>query len=128
MKGLMTMRKANFVNTMPSYFGSYILSHSKRLMNDVNKQPGGFYNNSIYHIDADYLYIRKKHWCNLVNNGLIDKSLGLGKKDYGVFSAWRLAPKRKYCLVIDEFDVISAKRTFKGYSEEHRLIKLNKFI
>ena len=27
--------KAKSVNTMPSHFGSYILSHSKRLMNDV---------------------------------------------------------------------------------------------
>ena len=39
--------KAISVNTMPSHFGSYILSHSKRLMNDVIKQIGGFYNNII---------------------------------------------------------------------------------
>ena len=36
------------VNTMPSHFGSYILSHSKRLMDDVIKQIGGFYSISIY--------------------------------------------------------------------------------
>ena len=30
--------------------------------------------------------------------------------------------------MIDVFGVISAKRTFKGYSEEHRMIKLNEYI
>ena len=30
--------------------------------------------------------------------------------------------------MIDDFGVISASRTFKGYSEEHRMIKLNGFI
>ena len=30
-------------------------------------------------------------------------------------------------MIID-FGVISAKRTFKGYSEEHRMIKLEKLI
>ena len=33
--------------------------------------------------------------------------------------------EKKYCLVIDDFGIISAKRTFKGYSEEHRMIKLD---
>ena len=35
---------------------------------------------------------------------------------------------KKYCLVIDDFGIISAKRTFKGYSEEHRMIKLDEYI
>ena len=34
--------KAKLVNTMPSKFGSYNLSHSKRIMNEVIKQIGGF--------------------------------------------------------------------------------------
>ena len=40
--------KATSVSTTPSHFGSYISSHSKRLMNDVIRQIGGFYNNSFY--------------------------------------------------------------------------------
>ena len=32
------------------------------MMNDVIKQLGGFYNNSIYYTDTDSLYIHKKHW------------------------------------------------------------------
>ena len=52
--------KAKLVTTMTSHFGSHNLSHSKRLMNDVIKQKGGFYNNSIYYTDTDSLYIHKK--------------------------------------------------------------------
>ena len=123
--------KAKSVNTMPSHFGSYILSHSKRLMNDVIKQIGGFYNNGIYYTDTDSLYIHKKYWSDFVDNGFVGKTLGLGKNDYGnsgILFAWFLAPKIKYCLVIDDFGVTSAKRTFKGYSEEHGMIKLEENI
>ena len=67
----------------------------------------------------------------LVEKGFVGKSPGLGKNDFGdsgLFYAWFLAPKIKYCLVIDDFGIISAKRTFKGYSKEHRLIKLEEYI
>ena len=33
-----------------------------------------------------------------------------------------------YSFVIDDFGVISAKRSFKGYSQEHRMIKFEEFI
>ena len=123
--------KAKSINTMPSHFGSFILSHSKRLMNNVIKQIDGFYNNNIYYTDTDSLYIHKKYWSVLDDSEFVGKSLGLGKNDYGnsgIFYAWFLAPKIKYCLVIDDFGTISAKRTFKGYSEEHRMIKLDEYI
>ena len=116
---------------MPSHFGSSILSHSKRLMNDVTKEMNGFYNNNFYYTDTDSLYIHKKHWSNLVKKGYVGKSLGLGKNNYGdsgIFYAWFLAPKINYCLVIYDYGIISAKRTFKGYSEEHRMIKLDDYI
>ena len=109
-KGVDEYDKVKSVNTMPSHFGSYILSHSKRLMNDVMKQIGGFYNNSIYYTDTDSLYIHEKYWSDLVDNGFVGKSLGLGKNDYdnsGIFYACFSAPKIKYCLVIDDFGVIS---------------------
>ena len=123
--------KAKSINTMPFHFGSYILSHSKRLMNNVFREIDGFYSNNIYYGDTDSGYIHKKHWFTLVDKGFVGKSLGLGKNDYGnsgIFYAWFLAPKIKYCLVIDDFGIISAKRTFKGYSEEHRMLKLEEYI
>ena len=123
--------KAKSMNTMPSHFGWYVLSLNKRLMNDFIKQTGGFYKNSIYYTDTDSLYIDENDWSDLVDNGFVGKSLGLGKKDYGnsgTFLAWFLAPNIKYGLVIDDFGDILVKRTFKGYSEEHRTIKLDEFL
>ena len=75
--------KTKSVNTMPSHFLSYIFSHSKSLMKDVIKQIGGLYNNNNnYYTDTDSLYIHKKYWSILVDNGYVGKSLGLGKIDY----------------------------------------------
>ena len=130
-EGVDDFNKAKAINTMPSQFGSNILSHSKRLMNNVFREIYGFYSNNIYYGDTDSGYIHKKHWSTLVEKGYVGKTLGLGKNDYGdsgIFYAWFLAPKIKYCLVIDDYGVISAKRTFKGYSEEHRMIKLEEYI
>ena len=47
--------KAKSINTMPSHFGSSILSHSKRLMNYVIEEIDGFYNHIIYYTDTDSL-------------------------------------------------------------------------
>ena len=130
-EGVDDFDQAKSVNTMPSLFGSFILSHSKRLMNDVIRQIDGFYNNSIYYGDTDSVYIHKKDWDDLVDKGFVGKSLGLGKNDNGnsgIFHAWFLGPKIKYCLEIDVYCVVSAKRTFKGYSEEHLMIKLDEYI
>ena len=123
--------KAKSLNTIPSPFGSLILSHSKRIMNEVINQIGGFYQNSIHYGDTDSVYIHKKHWDDLVANGFVGKTLGVRKNDcgnLGIFYAWFLAPKIMYSLVIDNFGVISAKGTFKGYSEEHRMIELDEYI
>ena len=63
--------KAKSVITMPSNFGSSILSHSKRMMNDVIKQIGVFYDSSFYYIDTDSLYIHQKCWFDQVDNGFV---------------------------------------------------------
>ena len=129
-EGVDDYNKAKSINKMPSHFGSFIFSHSTRLMNEVNK-IGEFHNNSIYYGDTNSMYTHKKYWSDLVDNGFVGKSLGLGRNDFGnsgEFYVWFLAPKIKYCLVIDDFCVISVKRTFKAYSEEHKMIKLDEFI
>ena len=100
--------EAKSVYTRPSPFGRIILSHSKRLMNDVIKQIDGFENKSMQYTDTDSLYIHKKYWSSLDDNGFIDKSIGLGKNYYGnsdTIYAWFLAPKIKHSLVIDDFGV-----------------------
>ena len=95
-EGVDDFNKAKSINTMPSHFGSGILSHSKRLMNNVINQIDGFYNNNIYYTDTDSLYKHKKNWSTLIEKGFVGKSLGLGKNDYGnsgIFYAWFLVPK-----------------------------------
>ena len=129
-EGVDDFDKTKSINTRPSHFGSSFLSSSKRLMNEVNNHVGANYSNSIYYGDTDSMYIQK-YWSDLVDTGSVGKFLGLGKSDYGIPGTtfvWFLAPKTKYCLATDEFGVISADRTFKGYSEEHKKIKLNEFI
>ena len=68
----------------------------------------------------------------MVDNGLVGKSHGLGKKDYngilGIFNAWFPGRTIKCGFVIDDFVVILAEKTFKGYSEEHSMLKLNELI
>ena len=100
-------------------------------MNEVNNQTGGFINNSIYYGDTDSMNILNKYWSQLVDNGSVGKPLGLFKNIYGnlgIFYGRYPAPKMRFCLVIDDFGNILTERTFKGYSEKHRRIKLNEFI
>ena len=100
-------------------------------MNEVINQMVGFYNKSIYYSDTDSLYSHKTYWSSLFDNRFVGITLGVNREDYrisGIIYAWFLAPKIKYCLVIDDFGLISGKRTFKGCSEEDRMIKFDKYI
>ena len=72
--------KGKSIITMPSHFGSYISSHSNRLMNDVIKQKDGFYKSSLYYTDTDSLHIHKKYLSDLVVIGFVRKSLALRVK------------------------------------------------
>ena len=83
-EGVDDYANAKLVNTRPSHCGSYFLSHSRRLMNDVINQIGGFYNNSFCYTDTNSLYIHKKFGSDLVDNRLVGKSLGLSKNDCGI--------------------------------------------
>ena len=44
-------------NSQPCQLGSFLLSHSKTLMNDVLWALDGFKNNKIYYGDTDTIYI-----------------------------------------------------------------------
>ena len=44
---------------LPSHLGAFILSNSKRNMNNFIIEINGFYNNSIYYGDTDSLYMEK---------------------------------------------------------------------
>ena len=106
------------VNTMPLHLGAFVLSNSKRIMNNFIHAINGFYTNDIFYTDTDSLYIENKHWETLEKAGLVEKGLLQGKNDYkdgGVIYSLFLAPKIKYCLIINKYGIISEKKTFKGF-------------
>ena len=107
------------VNTMPLHPGAFVLSNSKRIMNNFIHAIGGFHTNDVYYTDTDSLYIENKHWDKLESVGLVGKNLLQGKNNYedgGAFYALFLAPKIKYCSIINKYGVISEKKCFKGFT------------
>ena len=107
------------VNTLPLQLAVFMLSNSKRIMNNFIHAIDGFYTNDVYYTDIDSLYIESKHWEKLNEAGLIGKNLLQGKNDYkdgGTFYGLFLAPKIKYCLTMIKFGVIDEHKTFKGFT------------
>ena len=48
-------------NTLPLPLAVFILSNSKRNMNNFIHAIDGFYSNDVYYTDTDSLYIENKH-------------------------------------------------------------------
>ena len=118
-------------NTLPSHLGAFILSNSKRIMNNFIREINGFYNNSIYYGDTDSLYIEKKYWDVLDKANLVGKNLCQGKNDYrsgGIFYGLFLAPKIKYVLTIDDYGIIQQHMTFKGFNDSKRLLDRSQYF
>ena len=106
------------LKTMPLHLGVFVLSNSKRTMNNFKHAINGFYRNDVYYTDTDSLYIEKKHWDKLDKAGLVGKGLLQGKSDYKdgcIFYGLFLAPKIKYCLPTNKYGVIDEHKTFKGF-------------
>ena len=117
--------------TMPSHLGAFILSNSKRIMNNFIRESNGFFNDSIYYGDTDSLYIEKKHWDVLDKAELVGKSLCQRKNDYetrGIFSGLFLAPIIKYCLTINQFGVIQQQMIFKGFIDSRKLLDRSQYF
>ena len=111
--------------TLPSHLGAFLLSNSKRIMNNFIREINGFYNNSIYYGDTDSLYIEKKYCDVLDKANLVGKNLCQGKNDYktgGIFYGLFLAPKIKYVLTIDDFGISQQHMTLKGFNDSKRLL------
>ena len=118
-------------NTLPADLGAFILSNSKRIINNFIRERNGFYKNSIYYGDTDSLYIEKKYWDVLDKANLVGEGLCRGKSDYkkgGIFYGLFLAPKIKYCLSIDEYGIIQEHKTFKGFNDSKRLLDRSEYF
>ncbi|ESO87076.1 hypothetical protein LOTGIDRAFT_154566 [Lottia gigantea] len=106
----------------PSHLGSFVLSHSKKIMNNFIHVIDGFYRPEIYYTDTDSLYISSSNWEKLNEAGLVSENeYCKGKNDYGdggiIFGLY-LAPKVKYNIIITSGGVLKEKKTFKGYSND----------
>ena len=107
------------LNTMPLHLGVFVLSNSKRIMNNFIHAVNGFYTNDIYYTDTDSLYTENKHWDKLEKAGLKGKALLQGKNDYkdgGIFYGLFLAPIIKYCSTINKHSVFDEHKTFEGFT------------
>ena len=105
--------------TMPLHLGAFVLSNSKRIMNNFIHEINGFYTNDVYYTDTDSLYIENKNWDKLDKVGLVGKGLLQGKNEYkdgGILYGLFLAPKIKYCLTINKYGGIDEHKTFKGFT------------
>ena len=63
------------LNTMPLHLGAFVLSNSKRIMNDFIHVINGFLTNDVYYTDIDSLFIENKHWDKIDQAGLFGKKL-----------------------------------------------------
>ena len=107
------------LNTMLLHLGAFVLSNSKRVMNNFIHAINGFFTNDVYYTDTDSLYIENKHWDKLDKSGLVGKALLQGENDYevgGKFYGLFLAPKIKYCLTTNKYGVTNEHKTFKGFT------------
>jgi hypothetical protein len=120
-KNIINYRGKKCTSLMPSHLGAFILSHSKRIMNNYILAINGFKQPNVYYSDTDSIYIHNKHVKTMEEEGFIGNDLCQSKNDYGtsgiIFSLF-LAPKVKYCIVINEFGQLEEKFTFKGLSDE----------
>ena len=111
-------------NTLPAVLGAFILSNSKRIMNNFIREINGFYKNIKYYTDCDSLYIEKKYWDVLDKANLVGENLCQVKNDYktgGISYGFYLASKIKYCLTIDDYGIKKEHKTFKGFNDSKRL-------
>ena len=111
--------------------GAFILSNSKRIMNNFIREFNGFYNNSKDYGDTDSLYIEKKYWDVLDKANLVGKNLCQGKNDYktgSIFYGLFLAPKIKCCLTINDLGIIEQHMTFKGFNDSKRLLDRSQYF
>ena len=85
------------LQTMPLHLRAFVLSDSKRIMNNFIHAINGFYTSDLFYSDTDSLFIEKKQWDKLQKAGLDGKNLLLGNNDYkdgGIFYELFLAPKK----------------------------------
>ena len=112
-------------NRLPSHLVAFILSNSRRNLNNFIREINGFYSNSIYYTDTDKLYIGKKNLDVLDKAGLFRSRLCQGKSSFksgGKFYGIYLSSETKYVLTRNEIGVMEKQKTFHGFNNSKRLL------
>ncbi|ESO90924.1 hypothetical protein LOTGIDRAFT_175784 [Lottia gigantea] len=105
----------DYTRLTPTHLGAFILSHSKKIMNNFIHVIDGFYKPEIYYTDTDSLYISSSNWDKLNEAGLVSENeYSKGKNDYGdggiIFGLY-LSPKVKYNIILTSDGVLKEKKT-----------------
>ena len=120
-KGVVDKGVSKKINLQPSLLGSFLLSPSQGIMNDVVVALDGLKNIKKPNGDTDSVYIDYNDKEIFKAKGFIGKDTYQSKNDYGkggILFGLLLAPKINYCIVIDENGVLSQKTTSKNMIEK----------
>ena len=81
-------------NTTRLHLGAFVLSNSRRILNESFHTVNGFNSNDLYYGHTNSLYIKNERWTRLDRAGLSGKILLHGENDYkdGGFFGLFLAP------------------------------------
>ena len=117
--------------SQPCCLGAFIISHSKRLMNDVVIALDGYKNYNKNYSDTDSKYIHKNHYDIVKGQRLLGKDILQSKNNYwnaGILDGLFLAPKIKYCIVINDNGLLQQKISFTGCDREISQVGFKDFL
>jgi DNA polymerase type B, organellar and viral len=120
--------KCHHDNTKPISLGAFILSYSKLIMNKHIYALDGFYNHNIVYCDTDSLYIPKRMYRLLEENGLVGNQLGQSKNDYGegleIVEFLCVGKKMKICK-LSNGEIKTTIKGFKGLKKVEKMANLD---
>lgn len=75
------LKNASNQQSFPTLIGSFILAHSRKIMNNFIHAINGFNQSKVFYTDTDSLFIKKWDLNILKEKGYFGKGLGQGKND-----------------------------------------------
>ena len=112
--------------TAPALLGAFISGNSKEIVINFDREINGFYNNNVYYTDTDSQYTERKIWKVVNKAKLFGGGFCQRKNDYDddkfFFYGLFLAPRIKFVSTLDRSKIIQTHTTFKGDTDNRRLL------